>query len=193
MPMSTKWVGSLKIKYRLTMVRFWSDLANGPRRNSAVCREAETNLDVYVRKPWTSVQRSEGTCLPCRIPQTGGIWSRRTFSSGHKLQSHFQAWRRGSYFWLEQRAGRAPWNRPRSVNILLDARLPRLWLWCCAACGHPLIAVAGVASLLGLRKAMLRYNIAGRIILLGTPAEETGGGKLKLLQANACEWEFWSK
>ncbi|KAL0244087.1 hypothetical protein I308_105350 [Cryptococcus tetragattii IND107] len=55
------------------------------------------------------------------------------------------------------------------------------------ACGHPLIAVAGVASLLGLRKAMLRYNIAGRIILLGTPAEETGGGKLKLLQANAYE------
>lgn len=37
---------------------------------------------------------------------------------------------------------------------------------------------------------MLRYNIAGRIILLGTPAEETGGGKLKLLQANACKWEF---
>ncbi|KIR79343.1 hypothetical protein I306_03616 [Cryptococcus gattii EJB2] len=55
------------------------------------------------------------------------------------------------------------------------------------ACGHPLIAIAGVATLLGLRKAMLRYNIAGRIILLGTPAEETGGGKLKLLQANAYE------
>ncbi|KIR24845.1 hypothetical protein I307_06361 [Cryptococcus deuterogattii 99/473] len=45
----------------------------------------------------------------------------------------------------------------------------------------------GVASLLGLRKAMLQYNIAGRVILLGTPAEETGGGKLKLLQANAYE------
>ncbi|KAG8690228.1 hypothetical protein FRC11_013054 [Ceratobasidium sp. 423] len=47
------------------------------------------------------------------------------------------------------------------------------------ACGHNLIAIVGVASALGLKSAMEKHNIPGKIILLGTP-ELTDSNKLKL-------------
>lgn len=50
------------------------------------------------------------------------------------------------------------------------------------ACGHNLIAVSGIAVALGLKAAMVAHGIAGRIVLLGTPAEEHGGGKIQLLE-----------
>ncbi|CAE6440475.1 unnamed protein product [Rhizoctonia solani] len=53
------------------------------------------------------------------------------------------------------------------------------------ACGHNLIAMVGVAAALGLKSAMEKHNIPGRIILLGTPAEEGGEGKVHLLKAGA--------
>ncbi|KAH7335216.1 hypothetical protein B0J17DRAFT_669109 [Rhizoctonia solani] len=53
------------------------------------------------------------------------------------------------------------------------------------ACGHNLIAIIGVAAAIGLKRAMEKYNIPGRIILLGTPAEEAGAGKVHLLKAGA--------
>ncbi|CEL61773.1 Peptidase M20 domain-containing protein 2 OS=Homo sapiens GN=PM20D2 PE=1 SV=2 [Rhizoctonia solani AG-1 IB] len=53
------------------------------------------------------------------------------------------------------------------------------------ACGHNLIAVIGVAAAVGLKNAMEKYSIPGRIILLGTPAEERGVGKVHLLKAGA--------
>ncbi|UZJ51112.1 hypothetical protein CBS101457_000432 [Exobasidium rhododendri] len=53
------------------------------------------------------------------------------------------------------------------------------------ACGHNLIAISGVAASLGVAGALIKHDIAGRIILLGTPAEEAGGGKLRLLDAGA--------
>ncbi|KXN82376.1 Peptidase M20 domain-containing protein 2 [Leucoagaricus sp. SymC.cos] len=53
------------------------------------------------------------------------------------------------------------------------------------ACGHNLIGIAGVAISLGLRAAMEKHNISGKIVLLGTPAEEGGGGKILLLKAGA--------
>lgn len=54
------------------------------------------------------------------------------------------------------------------------------------ACGHNLIAVSGVAALLGLRAAMKKFDIKGNIVLLGTPAEEGGVGKGILLERGAC-------
>ncbi len=50
------------------------------------------------------------------------------------------------------------------------------------ACGHNLIAEAGVAAGLGL-KAVLESSDApkGMVTVLGTPAEENGGGKIDLL------------
>jgi metal-dependent amidase/aminoacylase/carboxypeptidase family protein len=53
------------------------------------------------------------------------------------------------------------------------------------ACGHNLIAISGVAASLAVAEALVKHNVAGRVILLGTPAEEGGGGKLDLLNAGA--------
>jgi len=33
---------------------------------------------------------------------------------------------------------------------------------------------------------MIKHDIEGTIVLLGTPAEEGGAGKVKLLEAGAC-------
>ncbi|EGO26697.1 hypothetical protein SERLADRAFT_436509 [Serpula lacrymans var. lacrymans S7.9] len=53
------------------------------------------------------------------------------------------------------------------------------------ACGHNLIGIAGVAVACGARAAMEKHNIDGKIILLGTPAEEGGAGKVLLLEKGA--------
>ncbi|GKT64036.1 peptidase M20 domain-containing protein 2 [Colletotrichum tofieldiae] len=53
------------------------------------------------------------------------------------------------------------------------------------ACGHNLIAIASIAAYLALTHALRKYCIDGRAQLLGTPAEEDGGGKILLLNANA--------
>ena len=56
------------------------------------------------------------------------------------------------------------------------------------ACGHNLIAEAGVAAGLGV-KAVLnsKYAPIGRLTVMGTPAEETVGGKVKLVENGAFE------
>lgn len=53
------------------------------------------------------------------------------------------------------------------------------------ACGHNLIATSSTASFLGVVAALRYYQIPGRVRLLGTPAEEGGGGKIKLINAGA--------
>lgn len=53
------------------------------------------------------------------------------------------------------------------------------------ACGHNLIATGSIAAFLGLVAAMKKHPIPGRVRLLGTPAEEGGGGKVKLIKAGA--------
>ena len=52
-------------------------------------------------------------------------------------------------------------------------------------CGHNLIAISGVAAAVGLARACRANEVPIRIVLLGTPAEEGGGGKIKLLDAGA--------
>ncbi|XP_076078636.1 xaa-Arg dipeptidase-like [Mytilus galloprovincialis] len=52
------------------------------------------------------------------------------------------------------------------------------------ACGHNLIAEAGVAAGLGIKAALGKMeNPFGRITVLGTPAEEGGGGKIDMINA----------
>uniref|UniRef100_A0A8C6RXZ7 Xaa-Arg dipeptidase n=2 Tax=Nannospalax galili TaxID=1026970 RepID=A0A8C6RXZ7_NANGA len=55
------------------------------------------------------------------------------------------------------------------------------------ACGHNLIAEVGAAAALGLRAAL--ESVPGpppvKVIVLGTPAEEDGGGKIDLIEAGA--------
>ncbi|KAI0272347.1 hypothetical protein BC834DRAFT_343931 [Gloeopeniophorella convolvens] len=84
------------------------------------------------------------------------------------------AWR------AEFRHGRARGARVLGVNAEMDA-LPGLG----HACGHNLIAMAGVGVALALRAALEAHDVAGTVVLLGTPAEESGAGKQILLERGA--------
>ncbi len=53
------------------------------------------------------------------------------------------------------------------------------------ACGHNLICTAAVGAGIGL--AAVRDHLPGRALVLGTPAEEGGGGKVIMLQRGAFE------
>ncbi|KAI5300004.1 hypothetical protein KEM55_000543 [Ascosphaera atra] len=53
------------------------------------------------------------------------------------------------------------------------------------ACGHNLIATSSIAAFVLTAEAMKANGIAGTVRLLGTPAEETEGGKIKLIEAGA--------
>jgi len=50
-------------------------------------------------------------------------------------------------------------------------------------CGHNIIGTAGVGA--GIAIAPLADALGGRVTILGTPAEEGGGGKLRLLERGA--------
>jgi amidohydrolase len=77
------------------------------------------------------------------------------------------------------RAGRAGGAR---VAILAEYdALPEIG----HACGHNLIAAGGVGAFLAA--AEVAGRVGGEVVLLGTPAEEGGGGKIKLLEAGAFE------
>ena len=53
------------------------------------------------------------------------------------------------------------------------------------ACGHNIIATAGLGA--GLAAAAVAAEAGGRVVVLGTPAEEGGGGKILLARAGAFE------
>ncbi len=53
------------------------------------------------------------------------------------------------------------------------------------ACGHNIIATAGAGA--GIAAAKAAEQLDGKVLILGTPAEEGGGGKIKLLEAGAFE------
>ncbi len=52
-------------------------------------------------------------------------------------------------------------------------------------CGHNIIATAAIGTFLACRQVMKKYNIDGKVSLIGSPAEEGGGGKIKLLERGA--------
>ncbi|KAF3401946.1 Peptidase M20 domain-containing protein 2 [Penicillium rolfsii] len=53
------------------------------------------------------------------------------------------------------------------------------------ACGHNLIATSSFAAFLATAEALRADGGEGRVRILGTPAEEDGGGKIDLLRAGA--------
>ncbi len=53
------------------------------------------------------------------------------------------------------------------------------------ACGHNLIATAGVGAFLAASK--VAESLGGEVVLFGTPAEEGGGGKVKMIDAGLFE------
>ena len=50
------------------------------------------------------------------------------------------------------------------------------------ACGHSMIAAAAVGAAIGIKHA-IDEGLSGRLLVLGTPAEETDGGKIEMLSA----------
>lgn len=57
------------------------------------------------------------------------------------------------------------------------------------ACGHNLITTSSMAAFLGAARVLQSESFPGRIRILGTPAEEGGGGKVKLIEAGAFDDE----
>ena len=55
------------------------------------------------------------------------------------------------------------------------------------ACGHNLIAEAGVAAGLGVKAFLEETGSSGRLTVMGTPAEEGEGGKVFLIEKGAFE------
>ena len=56
------------------------------------------------------------------------------------------------------------------------------------ACGHNLISEAGIAAALGIKAALEAHGAPkGLLTVMGTPAEEGGGGKIKLIEKGAFE------
>ncbi|QPH02652.1 hypothetical protein C2857_006866 [Epichloe festucae Fl1] len=68
-----------------------------------------------------------------------------------------------------------------SFNAEMDA-LPDLG----HACGHNLIAMVSLAAGLATAETMRRRHLPGKVVIIGTPAEEGGGGgKIRCLEAGA--------
>lgn len=53
------------------------------------------------------------------------------------------------------------------------------------ACGHNLIGTAAAGAAVALARAALRSGLGGRVEVVGTPAEEGGGGKIILVERGA--------
>ncbi|KAB8263142.1 hypothetical protein BDV32DRAFT_146930 [Aspergillus pseudonomiae] len=53
------------------------------------------------------------------------------------------------------------------------------------ACGHNLIATSSIGAFIGVAAALKESMLPGRVRLIGTPAEEAGGGKINLIDAGA--------
>lgn len=51
------------------------------------------------------------------------------------------------------------------------------------ACGHNLIAASGVMAAVVFDELVQKYQIPANAVFLGTPAEEGGGGKIRMLEA----------
>ncbi len=55
------------------------------------------------------------------------------------------------------------------------------------ACGHNIIGTSAVGAGAALKKALEGSGIPGRVLVLGTPAEEGGGGKVFMVKAGVFE------
>ncbi|QUL99136.1 MAG: M20 family metallopeptidase [Candidatus Fermentithermobacillus carboniphilus] len=51
------------------------------------------------------------------------------------------------------------------------------------ACGHNIIGTSAAGAGVGVKKALEMSGIPGRVLVLGTPAEEGGGGKVLMVKA----------
>lgn len=96
-----------------------------------------------------------------------------------RLEAHGFAVERGA-FGLET-AFRARWGEgPVTIAYLCEYdALPEIG----HACGHNLIATAGLGGAYGLKAALSRDQVT--VLVLGTPAEEDAGGKIMMIERGA--------
>ena len=88
---------------------------------------------------------------------------------------------RGAYGLATAFAARAGSSGPTIAVLCEYDALPGIG----HACGHNIIATAGLGA--GLAAAAVAEEVGGRVVVLGTPAEEGGGGKILLAQRGAFE------
>lgn len=55
------------------------------------------------------------------------------------------------------------------------------------ACGHNLIAACSVGAMIAASRIMKKLDLSGRLVILGTPAEESGAGKVHLMKHNVLD------
>ena len=88
------------------------------------------------------------------------------------LESRGFAVERGAYGLPTAFAARARQRRPRIAVLCEYDALPGIG----HACGHNIIAAAGAGA--GVALAAVIAETGGSVVVLGTPAEEGGGGKV---------------
>ncbi|KAL4898199.1 hypothetical protein BDV59DRAFT_197141 [Aspergillus ambiguus] len=126
------------------------------------------NLDIHSH-PETKYEEHHAHDLLCAVFERHGFAVQRGVGG---LPTAFRA-----SFGPEKRSDGSD-TRSVAINLEYDA-LPVLG----HACGHNLIATAGLAASLGLAAAIKAGDVQGRVVAIGTPAEEGGGGKIKLIKA----------
>jgi amidohydrolase len=95
------------------------------------------------------------------------------------LEAHGLGVERGAYGLPTSFAARAGSGGPHVVICCEYDALPGIG----HGCGHNIIGTAGVGA--GIAAAAVVERLGGRLTVLGTPAEEGGGGKIRLLDAGA--------
>ncbi|PIL34625.1 hypothetical protein GSI_03404 [Ganoderma sinense ZZ0214-1] len=110
-------------------------------------------------------------------------------SHGFSVTPHYlglaTSWRAEFTHRVSEKHGKSQRQSPArviGVNSEMDA-LPNIG----HGCGHNLIAMSGAAVAVAIKTALRKHDIPGTVVLLGTPAEETRGGKIILLERGAYE------
>lgn len=88
-------------------------------------------------------------------------------SQGFEVQRHYlgleTAWR-ADFKHTSSSKEKNYTTRTLGLNSEMDA-LPGIG----HACGHNLIAIAGVAVALAIKHVLIKHNLSGNVVLLGTP------------------------
>ena len=135
------------------------------RMGEEIDRRADLLLDVSHRihaTPELNFEEKEAHDLLCAVLEGEGIDTER---HAHGLDTAF--------------VGRAGSQGPHIAVCLEYDALPGLG----HACGHNIIAAAGLGA--GLAAAAVADVCEGRVSIIGTPAEEGGGGKVHQIAAGA--------
>jgi amidohydrolase len=135
------------------------------RMGEEIDRRADLLVDVSHRihaTPELNFEEKEAHDLLCGVLEAEGVETER---HAHGLDTAF--------------VGRAGSGGPHVAVCLEYDALPGLG----HACGHNIIAAAGLGA--GIAAAALAEDCGGRVSIIGTPAEEGGGGKVFQIRAGA--------